>query len=41
VTCAIPATTRIDHVRENMAAAGGDLPDAATRARMAAYVAAL
>jgi diketogulonate reductase-like aldo/keto reductase len=41
VTCAIPATSRVDHVRENMAAAGGDLPDAATRARMAAYVAAL
>ena len=41
VTCAIPATTRVDHVRENMAAAFGDLPDAATRARMAAYVEAL
>ena len=41
VTCAIPATTRVDHVRENVAAAAGDLPDAATRARMAAYVEAL
>jgi diketogulonate reductase-like aldo/keto reductase len=41
VTCAIPATRRIDHVRENMAAARGPLPDAATRQRMAAYVAAL
>jgi diketogulonate reductase-like aldo/keto reductase len=38
VTCAIPATTRVDHVRENMAAATGRLPDAAMRARMIAYV---
>jgi diketogulonate reductase-like aldo/keto reductase len=38
VTSAIPATTRVDHVRENMAAATGRLPDAATRARMIAYV---
>jgi diketogulonate reductase-like aldo/keto reductase len=38
VTCAIPATTRVDHLRENMGAALGRLPDAATRARMAAHV---
>jgi diketogulonate reductase-like aldo/keto reductase len=38
VTCAIPATTRVDHVRENMAAATGALPDNAVRQRMAAYV---
>jgi diketogulonate reductase-like aldo/keto reductase len=38
VTCAIPATTRVDHVRENMAAASGPLPDAALRARMIAHV---
>jgi diketogulonate reductase-like aldo/keto reductase len=38
VTCAIPATTRVDHVRENMAAATGHLPDAALRARMIAHV---
>jgi diketogulonate reductase-like aldo/keto reductase len=38
VTCAIPATTRVDHVRENMAAARGRLPDEALRARMAAHV---
>jgi diketogulonate reductase-like aldo/keto reductase len=38
VTCAIPATTRIDHVRENMAAATGRLPDAAMRRRMAEFV---
>ncbi len=41
VTCAIPATRRIDHVRENMAVARAPLPDAATRQRMAAYVAGL
>lgn len=38
VTCAIPATTRVDHVRENMEAATGLLPDAAMRARMIAFV---
>ena len=38
VTCAIPATTRVDNVRENMAAATGPLPDAAMRARMIAHV---
>jgi diketogulonate reductase-like aldo/keto reductase len=41
VTCAIPATSRVDHVRQNMAAATGLLPDQAMRRRMAAYVAAL
>ncbi len=39
VTCAIPATTRVDHVRENMAAARDPLPDAAWRAKLAAHVA--
>jgi diketogulonate reductase-like aldo/keto reductase len=38
VTCAIPATTRVDHVRENMAAAAGIIPDEALRRRMADYV---
>jgi diketogulonate reductase-like aldo/keto reductase len=38
VTCAIPATTRVDHVRENLAASAGQLPDAAMRARMVAHV---
>jgi diketogulonate reductase-like aldo/keto reductase len=38
VTCAIPATTRVDHVRENMAAAGDPLPDPAMRARIAALI---
>lgn len=34
VTCAIPATSRVDHVIENMGAARGPLPDAAMRKRM-------
>jgi diketogulonate reductase-like aldo/keto reductase len=38
VTCAIPATTRTDHLRENMAAALGPMPDAALRSRMAEHV---
>jgi diketogulonate reductase-like aldo/keto reductase len=41
VTCAIPATTRVDHVRQNLAAGGGAMPDAALRARMAREAAAL
>ncbi len=38
VTCAIPATTRVDHVQENVAAARDPLPDAAMRARIVQYV---
>ncbi len=38
VTCAIPATSRVDHMRENMGAASGSLPDAGLRARMIRYV---
>ncbi|RVJ75056.1 aldo/keto reductase [Sinorhizobium medicae] len=41
VTCAIPATTRVDHVRENLEAARGILPDEKLRKRMTAYVEAL
>ncbi|MDX0624839.1 aldo/keto reductase [Sinorhizobium medicae] len=41
VTCAIPATTRVDHVRENLEAARGFLPDEKLRKRMTAYVEAL
>jgi diketogulonate reductase-like aldo/keto reductase len=41
VTCAIPATTRVDHVRENMGAAYGRLPDEAMRARIIAHVEAI
>jgi diketogulonate reductase-like aldo/keto reductase len=36
VSCPIPATTRVDHVQENVAAARGPLPDKAMRARIAA-----
>jgi diketogulonate reductase-like aldo/keto reductase len=39
VTCVIPATSRPQHVLDNMAAGTGALPDAATRDRMAALVA--
>jgi diketogulonate reductase-like aldo/keto reductase len=38
VTCAIPATSRVTHLRDNMAAGVGRLPDAALRARIAAAV---
>jgi len=38
VTCAIPATSRPDHMAENMGALYGRLPDAALRRRMVAYV---
>ena len=38
VTCAIPATSKVEHLRDNMQAAFGPLPDAATRVRMARYV---
>jgi diketogulonate reductase-like aldo/keto reductase len=41
VTCAIPATSQVAHMRENMAAATEPLPDAALRRRMAADFAAL
>jgi aryl-alcohol dehydrogenase-like predicted oxidoreductase len=41
VTCAIPATSRRDHLLENMAALTGSLPDAAMRARMIRYVESL
>lgn len=34
VTCAIPATSRVDHLQENMEAAYGRLPDQAMRKRM-------
>ncbi len=38
VTCAIPATSRADHLRDNMRAGFGPLPDAATRERMARFI---
>lgn len=34
VICAIPATTKVEHMRENMGAARGTLPDPAMRRRM-------
>jgi len=41
VTCVIPATSRVDHMAENMAALTGPLPDAALRRRMVADVESL
>jgi diketogulonate reductase-like aldo/keto reductase len=41
ITCAIPATSKVAHVVENLSAATGPLPDADLRRRMAAYVEAL
>lgn len=40
-TCAIPATSNPAHLRENMGASRGRLPDAALRQRMADHVARL
>ena len=36
VTCAIPATSRVEHLRDNMAAGSGRLPDARMRTLIAA-----
>jgi aryl-alcohol dehydrogenase-like predicted oxidoreductase len=41
VTCVIPGTRRVAHLRDNLGAAAGPLPDAAMRKRMADYVASL
>jgi diketogulonate reductase-like aldo/keto reductase len=41
VTCAIPATSQVAHVRENLAAAKGRMPDDAMRQRIAAHIAKL
>ncbi len=41
VTCAIPATSRVDHMIENMGALAGPLPDPLLRKRMAKYYAEL
>ena len=41
VTCAIPATSRVEHMRENMGALNGRLPDAALRARMIRHIESL
>jgi diketogulonate reductase-like aldo/keto reductase len=39
VTCAIPATSRVDHMLENMGGLRGRMPDAGERDRMSAYFA--
>ena len=41
VTCVIPATSQVDHVKENMGAAAGSLPDGALRRRMMTHVESL
>lgn len=41
VTCAIPATSQVAHMNENMGALYGALPDTAMRARMIRYVESL
>ena len=41
VTCAIPATSQVAHMRENMAAMYGTLPDQALRQRMVEYLESL
>jgi diketogulonate reductase-like aldo/keto reductase len=41
VTCVIPATSQVAHVRENLAAARGPMPDAALRRRIAEHLQAL
>jgi diketogulonate reductase-like aldo/keto reductase len=38
VTCAIPATSSVAHVRENMAAATGRMPDEPLRERIASHI---
>jgi diketogulonate reductase-like aldo/keto reductase len=38
VTCVIPATRQVAHVRENLAAATGAMPDEAMRRRIAAHL---
>ncbi len=41
VTCTIPATSRVDHMRENMGALTGRLPDAEMRTRMIRHIESL
>ncbi len=38
VTCAIPGTATLEYLRDNLGAANGPMPDAATRERMAALI---
>lgn len=41
ITCAIPATSKVEHMRENMGASKGRMPDAATREKMLKYLSSL
>lgn len=41
VTCAIPATSRVDHLKENMQAAYGPIPDKAMRKKMVETIRAI
>lgn len=41
VTCAIPATSQVDHLKENMQAARGPLPNTSERQRLIRYVESL
>jgi aryl-alcohol dehydrogenase-like predicted oxidoreductase len=41
VTCVIPATSKQQHMRDNLAAGSGDLPDDAMRRRMVEFIEAL
>jgi len=41
VTCAIPATSQVQHMKENMGACYGKLPDEKTRQKMIKYFASL
>jgi aryl-alcohol dehydrogenase-like predicted oxidoreductase len=41
VTCVIPATSKPQHMRDNLAAGFGNLPDGATRTRMVEFIEAL
>lgn len=41
VTCVIPATSKVHHMEDNMAAGFGRLPDSAMRSRMVDYFASL
>ena len=41
VTCSIPATSKIEHIKENMGAMYGKVPDAQARAKMIQYIESL
>jgi aryl-alcohol dehydrogenase-like predicted oxidoreductase len=38
VTVAIPATSKLRHMSDNLAAGFGEMPDAATRERMISFI---